>query len=66
MSKSKKVYQFCESLQFDKKSTFNMNLAIVHKEKEEPMSFENEPNVDIINILYRCEPCNSSFETQII
>ena len=43
-----------------------MNLAIVHKEKEEPMSFENEPNIAIINILYRCEPCNSSFETQII
>ena len=43
-----------------------MNLAIVHKEKVEPMSFENEPNIGIMNILYRYEPCNSSFETQII
>ena len=58
------------SLQFDKKSIFDMHLSIVHKErvdiKEELSSFENEPNLGIEMVLLRCEPCDSSFETKTI
>ena len=58
------------SLQFDKKSIFDMHLSIVHKEKvevkKEPKSLENELNLCITKILYRCEPCDSIFETKMI
>ena len=47
-----------------------MPLAIVHKEKvrikEEPKSFENEPNFGKETEVYRCELYVSSFETQLI
>ena len=56
------------SLQFDKKTIFEMHLAIVHQEKvkvkKEPNSFENEPNFGGETEVYRCEPCDSSFESQ--
>ena len=46
-----------------------MHLAIVHQEKvkvkKEPNSFENEPNFGGKTEVYRCEPCDSSFESQI-
>ena len=58
------------SLQFDKKTIFDMHLSIVHKEKVkvkgEPKSFESEPNLGSETEVYRCEPCDSSFETKII
>ena len=65
-------HSYCSrcSLQFDKKSIFDMHLSIVHKEnvvvKEEPESFENEPNFASGTVVYRSEPCNSSFETKTI
>ena len=47
-----------------------MHLSIVHKEnveiKEEPKSFENEPNFASEPEVYRSEPCHSSFETKTI
>ena len=58
------------SLQFNNKSIFDMHLSIVHKEnveiKEEPKSFENNPNFASGTEVYTSEPCNSSFDTKTI
>ena len=55
------------SLQFDKKSIFDMHLSIVHKEnnqiKEEQMICNNKPNPKVPLI---CDICYSNFENQIL
>ena len=58
------------SLQFDKKSIFDMHLFIVHKESieinEDPMTGKGEPILGTENVLLNCDICSSKFETKIM
>ena len=58
------------SLQFDKKSVFDMHLSIVHKErmeiKEDQRIFKKEPNLYLKKDMLMCDICELNFETQIL